>query len=813
MFERFSPLCALLLFQTFAHAQNARIEVDAARVVNRVSPYLAGSCIEDVNHEIYGGLYNQKIFGESFEEPPLGPRFRDWKTLGGEWSPNGEGVAVAANQGAKLESERPAFGDGTIVAELRFAPGAGGNAGLLARVSDAGVGADNFNGYEISLEPRSKRVILGKHRQNWQLLQSAKATFDPQQWTRLKVELSGPRIRVFVGESAVPAIDFLDSDAPLTMGTVALRTWGADAAFRRLSVQTPTQDERAIQVGAIETPAFGVSGQWDAVHSGAAPVEFSRDNSRPFNGIWSQKITRGAGGGIAGVANRGLNRWGIAARRGQTLGGRIYLRAQSLRGSVTLALQSVDGKRTYAHQQIADVSADWTKYPIILTPNTDDAGARFVVTIDQPGTLWIDQVTLGGTGSAQFADLPVRADIAHMMQAQGLRFLRYGGSMVNAPEYRWKKMIGNPDKRPPYRGTWYDYSTNGFGIEEFVRFCQAAKIEPAFAINIEESAQDAADLVEYLNGAATTTWGKRRVQNGHAAPYNVRWIEIGNEEVLGADSARDYDHYIERFNALYAAMHAKDADLQLVCAAWWRPESPHTERVFRALDGKASHWDLHVGSDDADAGRVVDRDLAQMQTLFKQWSPASQMKCVIFEENGGLHNQQRALGHATTLNAVRRHGDFAVVSCPANALQADGQNDNGWDQGQIFFSPDRVWAMPPFYAAQMSNRNYQPLRVQSSVEGDLDVTATRSEDGKTLVLHVVNSGDTPQTAAISIQGLSGIIGSSQKWTLAGELAATNSASETKVQSIETRLDVENSQFQNIFPSHSYTILRLSKAKT
>ena len=44
-----------------------------------------GSCIEDVNHEIYGGLYAQQIFGESFEEPPLGMKFpagRRWTAIG-----------------------------------------------------------------------------------------------------------------------------------------------------------------------------------------------------------------------------------------------------------------------------------------------------------------------------------------------------------------------------------------------------------------------------------------------------------------------------------------------------------------------------------------------------------------------------------------------------------------------------------------------------------------------------------------------------------------------------------------------------------
>ncbi|RYG64372.1 alpha-L-arabinofuranosidase, partial [bacterium] len=290
------------------------------------------------------------------------------------------------------------------------------------------------------------------------------------------------------------------------------------------------------------------------------------------------------------------------------------------------------------------------------------------------------------------------------------------------------------------------------------------------------------------------------------------WIQLGNEEVIWGDNAADYDHYVDRFNVLSAAMHAKDARLNLVCAAWWRPDSANMEKVFKALQGKAAYWDLHVWSDDARAGTTVDRDIAKMKELFQKWVPNSPMKVVIFEENGNLHNQQRALGHATALNAVRRHGDFVLVSCPANALQPMGQNDNGWDQGQIFFTPDQVWGMPPFYSAQMGTQNYLPLHVESSVEGDLDVSATRSEDGKTLVLHVVNNGNASTTSRIEVGGLSRISPNGRKWTLAGELNAVNTPTETRVKTVESHFTSADNRFDTQFPAHSYTILRLTGQK-
>src|SRR5215211_1007502 len=69
-----------------AAAQDVSIRVDARQPGRPVSRYLAGACIEDVNHEIYGGIYSQMIFGESFQEPPPGVSVvRGFVAFEGHW--------------------------------------------------------------------------------------------------------------------------------------------------------------------------------------------------------------------------------------------------------------------------------------------------------------------------------------------------------------------------------------------------------------------------------------------------------------------------------------------------------------------------------------------------------------------------------------------------------------------------------------------------------------------------------------------------------------------------------------------------------
>src|SRR6201999_1170870 len=96
--------------------------------------------------------------------------------------------------------------------------------------------------------------------------------------------------------------------------------------------------------------------------------------------------------------------------------------------------------------------------------------------------------------------------------------------------YRWKEMTGAREKRQPYAGNWYPYSSRGWGVFEFLDYCEAAEILGVPDININETPQDMADFVDYVNGPATTEWGAKRAAGGHPKPYHLKYIELGNEE-------------------------------------------------------------------------------------------------------------------------------------------------------------------------------------------------------------------------------------------------------------------------------------------
>src|ERR1700709_25380 len=101
-----------------ALGDGAVIHIDASQPGRPVSKYLTGACIEDVNHEIYGGIYSQMIFGESFQEPPAGGgrAANGFGAFGGEWKVGDDGVLEgSAGDGPKLiNSTMAPFADGEV---------------------------------------------------------------------------------------------------------------------------------------------------------------------------------------------------------------------------------------------------------------------------------------------------------------------------------------------------------------------------------------------------------------------------------------------------------------------------------------------------------------------------------------------------------------------------------------------------------------------------------------------------------------------------------------------------------------------------
>jgi hypothetical protein len=624
----------------------------------------------------------------------------------------------------------------------------------------------------------------------------------------------GSRIEVAVNGRTVVRHD--DGTATIPSGQVGLRPFQSEARYRNLWIKSDGQ-VRPFPFAPPSDAGREVSSQWRAVQRGTAAGTWTIERDRPFVGKQCQRITLSAAGGEIGVENQGLNRWGMSLLAGKPYEGILWARAEQP-CELHVALEARDGARVYAQKRLAVAAGAWQRLAFTLTPKGADTAGRFAVTLREPGSVALGYAFLQPGAWGRFKGLPVRRDVVEGLIDQGITVLRYGGSMVNHPQYRCKKMLGPRDRRQPYPGTWYLYSTNGWGIVDFVEMCQAAGFLSVPAFNMDEKPEDMADFVEYLNGPADSAWGRRRVADGHPAPYRLTHMELGNEESVD-------ENYYRRFKPMAEAIWAKDPQMILVVGddAYQPIRDPdHVTGAVHNLAGQRKvlalakqhdrevWFDVHVGTEGPRPDSSFD-GMISFATALEKLADGARFKVVVFELNAGNHSQRRALANAIAIQTAQRDGRMPIVTS-ANGLQPDGQNDNGWDQGLLFLNPSQVWLQPPGYVTLMISRNYEPLLVESEVQGPggrLDVVARRSDNGKALVLGVVNADERPVPATIRLAGFTPSKPAAVVEELSGPLDAVNTAA------CPRRIVPRKTEWRHVaagggftFAPHSFTVIRL-----
>ena len=222
--------------------------------------------------------------------------------------------------------------------------------------------------------------------------------------------------------------------------------------------------------------------------------------------------------------------------------------------SLVLGLESVNGGQVYAQASFRGLTANWQRFAVSLVSSGANTNARLVVSINDNATVWLSMVSLFPRETFHSRTNGLRADLANMLASLRPSFLRYpggnfieGNSLANA--VRWKKTIGDIALRPGHlNDAWGYWSTDGFGYHEFLQFCEDLRMEPLYGINCGLSlgyngdtnntvplsqmgpwVQDALDAIQYANGDTNTAWGTLRAANGHPAPFNLKYMEIGNE--------------------------------------------------------------------------------------------------------------------------------------------------------------------------------------------------------------------------------------------------------------------------------------------
>lgn len=148
-------------------------------------------------------------------------------------------------------------------------------------------------------------------------------------------------------------------------------------------------------------------------------------------------------------------------------------------------------------------------------------------------------------------------------------------------------------------------------------------------------------------------------------------------------------------------------------------------------------------------------------------------------------------------------------------IQVDHQNDNGWNQGLLFFNPKYVWGQPSYYITKMMAENYLPQVIESdfvSKSDTLDITSCRSADGKIVTIQVVNSKSIAVNTDVQLNYYNG---TATKVTVtelkANSLDDWNTVDEpNKIVPVKTEVSSSNNGCNYTFAPYLFTILKFEQ---
>jgi alpha-N-arabinofuranosidase len=159
-----------------------------------------------------------------------------------------------------------------------------------------------------------------------------------------------------------------------------------------------------------------------------------------------------------------------------------------------------------------------------------------------------------------------RADVMEAARKLQMPILRWpGGNFVSG--YHWLDGVGPREERP--RKTelaWFNEESNQFGTDDFLRYCRVMGTEPYICVNMGTGTLDEAQAwVEYCNGKGNTHWTNLRRKHGHDEPYRVKYWGLGNEMYgrwqVGALPA---DEYVRKAREFAKVMKWTDPSIELI---------------------------------------------------------------------------------------------------------------------------------------------------------------------------------------------------------------------------------------------------------
>jgi alpha-N-arabinofuranosidase len=437
----------------------------------------------------------------------------------------------------------------------------------------------------------------------------------------------------------------------------------------------------------------------------------------------------------------GLTQSGLTVRKGSVYQVSAALRSdvRGLRVQAVLKAALPDGRFTeLAVAELPTPPADWTLCSTTLKATATSDRAVFELRVAGKGRLWVDKVSL--MPAANLGGW--RPDVIEAITAARPAIIRWGGSAVDPGGYRWKNGIGDRDRRVPFANVpWGRIDPNDVGIDEFCKFCALVAAEPLVCLSFADGPASAADLVQYCNGGPETPWGARRAANGHAAPYRVKYWQLGNE-LNGGDEG-----YLQRCREFIPLMKKADPGIALV-------SSFPSQKVLDALGRDLAYVAPHHYTRDLLA---CETDFRRLAGMIASTPGCGHIRVAVTEWNftagdwgllrARMLTLEGALLNARYLNLLCRSCDIVEVGCRSNMA-------NSFCSGIIATRPSGLLKRPSYYVMKLYAEHAKPLPlIVDQAPRGVDVVACAGEDRQAVCLFAINSRNEPVDLALDLSEL------------------------------------------------------------
>ena len=533
----------------------------------------------------------------------------------------------------------------------------------------------------------------------------------------------------------------------------------------------------------------------------------------------------------AALTNTGFD--GIALKAGEKYDFSLFARIPEGSKSGKLLVRLVDADGTVQGETTVTVSSrSWKTYKAVLTAKTS-ADTRLELRPQSAGEIELDMISLFPQNTFKGRKNGLRPDLAQTLADMHPRFVRFPGGCVAHGDglkniYQWKNTIGPLEARKPARNLWGYHQSMGLGYYEYFQFCEDIGAEPlpvlAAGVPCQNSAchgdlrggqqggipmsemgayiQDILDLIEWANGdAKKTKWGKIRAESGHPKPFNLKYIGIGNEDLIT-------DVFEERFTMIYLAIKEKYPEIIVV----------GTVGPFNEGTDYVEGWKLA----DKLGVPMVDEHYYQSpgwflhnQDFYDKYDRSKKTKVYLGEYathiSGRRANMETALTEALYLAALERNGDVVHMTSYAPLLAKDGRTQ--WNPDLIYFNNREVRPTTGYYVQKLYGQHAGDHYIPSQVNLDnqdsrvkLRVGSSIVRDSKTgdVIVKLVNLLPVSIETDVRLPGMDGIQSSATRTVLAGAPEATPLPVTDTIEA--------GTSFKQELPAYSFTVIRLKTQK-